>query len=117
MLRIWNPQLNRFVDGGEWFVNPSGEVFFLDLMDGELIGAPNWVVSLASGVKDKNGQIIYQGDLIKGHFGIKVVTILEGSFWVGDTKYFLNNADKWESLGALGYFAGNCEVVGNIYEK
>lgn len=103
------------IDNGEWVYGFFGQHTSLDAMiiDRPYITSQNDISALAfwvvdpytigqyTGLKDKNGKRIFEGDMISRW---NVVEFCNGEFCInGDTP--------------LGVIAGNCEVIGNIYDN
>ena len=64
-----------------------------------------------TGLHDKNGTEIYEGDIVKTSYGDSVTVIWDNDEMLGD------GTDEWCVGFRLPSFAEDCDVIGNIYEN
>lgn len=74
-----------------------------------MIGDDKCIIMEYTGMKDKNGKEICEGDIVKNEFtSINKIVFSDGGFKV----------TSGTSVGNyLGHFVENLEVIGNIYEN
>lgn len=96
-----------------FFTNPERFTFF------KPIKKPH-VIMQFTGLTDKNGKEIYEGDIVK-HFDhdgiIREIIFMKGSsgYWTGDEfiSYASNYHFEWKDL----HKSDNIEIIGNIHEN
>lgn len=119
--RAWIPALNRYATGfdviyyrrqmngeGEWWCCPTGEYEQLDVE-----------IELPTGLKDKNGKVIYEGDIVRYGLHLRGIIPPESrtvvvKWWSGEEEYYPCCASSGFSLphSEDGY-----EVIGNVHEN
>ncbi|MCU4880389.1 hypothetical protein CBR56_25315 [Bacillus thuringiensis] len=100
--RVWEKEYKRFLEGD----------IIRDYIIGELIDDPDREVMQYTGLKDKNGKGIYEGDIVEydGWFYIIKWDEEEAGFYMHDKNNFED-----DHLRMIDISVG--EVMGNIYEN
>ena len=107
--RAWNKKDKVMVDVAAMNFGPSGFWSLIeDAYDAELQLADSYELMQYTGLKDKNGREIYEGDIVKNEYG-KVMEVnydpRSAAFGVGD--YYFGTIGSGKTL----------EVIGNIFDN
>jgi uncharacterized phage protein (TIGR01671 family) len=124
--RAWNKKDKVMVDVAAMNFGPSGLWCLIeDAYDAELQLADNYELMQYTGLKDKNGQEIYEGDILK-------VTSEDGESYVTTVKWFgyedypafdlegIPTSWSYDTNALATIFQSGvetCEVIGNIFEN
>jgi len=104
--RIWDKDTNTMIYKG--FVVADGRIGVLICSD-EFDELDNAVAMQYTGLKDKNGKMVYEGDVLKSDGFQGVIEFKGGEFRFRYTCY-----DRYDRIWEMNYHA---EVIGNIWEN
>lgn len=123
--RLWSKIGKKFIETNnpnlEFVINNNGYLYSIENFYGEIYVLPQMDIEVLqfTGLQDRNGKEIYEGDILKYNFPydgrlkhISPVTYLETQASFGLKDIYGNEIPLYR-ITANNYF----EVVGNIYEN
>ena len=84
---------------------------------GEVLEDEDYIVMQCTGMKDKNGKLIYEGDIVRFQYGNGYRI---GAVEVDKCDWRISNSNFCQGAwcgGALICLYETCEIIGNIYEN
>ena len=121
--RVWSKECSEYIEQEclDCYITYAGELICYNLEDTDddciYGGYPkdDAIIEQSTGLKDKNGKLIYEGDILKplSNSIKKQVIYDDGCFWAKDVIYFHDACHIYKRwIDECGY-----EIIGNIHEN
>ena len=117
-------------DNGEWFegfYTCVADVHYIlsgifDSLTNGIINTRGYkvvpeTVSQFTGLTDKNGRKIFEGDIVEGNSEYFTYTHPYGKVVYDGGQYLISFDDVLEDIECLGAWANDVEIIGNIYDN
>lgn len=101
--------------GDKYAASPAPDYY---MQDGKIVKDSRYVIQQYTGLKDKNGKEIYDGDIVSGiclNDGPQICVVSFDTFGIFYTKIKFYPCEGWDNVAMLAQ--EHNEIVGNIFEN
>lgn len=116
--RVWDKRRNKFIESPEPTPMLQANGLLAYFKDAEYMN--NYVIQFCTGLKDKNGKLIYESDIVKFNYDTdEIIAVVSWDDNEGQIGYYLNTTDYFKDKYVTDYdfYKNDYEVIGNIYEN
>lgn len=122
--RVWDAVAKRYVDLSTLTITYDGKLTAVTTSEimNPVLNQKNYIVEQYTGLKDKNGKEICEGDIFRNTINGGTWRVYwnekDSAFWVDSGVDGCNLGDfDWDRNNRkYGFVEKNCEVIGNVHE-
>lgn len=114
--RLWDKDIGNYFEKPYIFINTDGKLVSDDCVNVYEIDPKAYIVEKCTGLKDKNGKLIYEGDIVEVSEAYEN-GIYKIEFCQSDCEYNLYNKEGNFIYQLTKSMARYMKVIGNIHEN
>ena len=116
--RVWDNTTNHYWFNGSINIDSNGNIFVIPVDSNEkLYYLSNATIEQCTGLKDKNGNLIYEGDIIKDRFGRKFKVVWSQEDVMFDGRIIIYDPEYRDRYDLYEGATDDIEIIGNIHEQ
>ena len=118
--RVWDKGNKRYQGTQDWqpYLDTDGDVCFINTDDVRNYPPENYfIIEQCTGLKDKNGNLIYEGDIIKDEFYRRFTIVWSEEDCLFEGRVIYRDPEYSDRFDLYKGATDNCEIIGNVHEQ